>query len=266
MSLIENLKDMGFSEAEAKVYTTLLKYEKCTGYEISKYSGVPRSKIYNHIEILVNRGVLESYNTGKNIYYKAISPKELVDLTKKTVNDTLKSFEYFASNISAPVEREGIWEIEDYNRVLLKAQTIIEEAKSSLYIQIWVDEITEELEDAINKKIDELGKTVVILYDEKQKYDTRLKKFYSHGFEVERLEDMTHRWITIVADEEVLLYSGVLSNNEVSAIYTKNAILSFFAKEYVIHDAYCVKLIDKFHDEIVKEYGSNMNGIRDIFN
>ncbi|AFS79807.1 transcriptional regulator, TrmB family [Gottschalkia acidurici 9a] len=266
MSLIDDLKQMKFTESEAKVYTTLLKHGKCTGYEISKHSGVPRSKIYNHIEVLLSRGVLESFNTGKSIFYKAISPKELVDLTRKSMNNTLKSFEYLASNITSPVENEGIWELQEYDRVLLKSQSIIQEAQKSLYIQIWTNELNPELTEIINSKIDKIEKSIVILYDEKQKYDTGLKKFYPHGFEMERLEDMAHRWITIVSDDEIFLHAGVLFNNEVSAIYTKNKILSYFAKEYVQHDAYCIKLIDKFHDEILEVYGEGMSGVRDIFN
>lgn len=264
MSLIEDLKQMKFTEAEAKVYITLLKYGKSTGYEISKYSGIPRSKIYNHIEVLVGRGVLESLNFEKNTFYRAISPEELVKLTKKSLDDTLKSFEYLASNIPVPIETEGIWEIEDYNRLLLKSIDIIKNAKKSLYIQVWSNELIDELVEIINDKTDSLEKTVVIVYDEKQKYNTKLKKFYPHGFEMERLEDMTHRWITIVADEEDFLYSGILFSNDISGIYTKNKILSFFAKEYVMHDAYCLKLIDKFRDELIAEYGQGMYGIRDI--
>lgn len=266
MDLINYLKNMGFTEAEAKVYTTFLKYGKSTGYEISKFSGVPRSKIYNHIEVLVSKGILEFSNDGKTNFYKPISPEDLVKLTKKNMDDNLKNFKYLASNMPRHEETDGIWEIEDYNRVLLKAMEIIKNAENSLYIQIWIDELDEQMTDLINEKILELDKSVIILYDEKQKYNTNLKKFYPHGFEMENLEDMKHRWITIVSDEENLLYSGVLFNDEVSGIYTKNKILSFFAKKYVEHDAYCLKLIDKFRDELVEEYGEDLKEIRDIYN
>lgn len=265
MELINELRKMGFSEAEAKVYTTLLKYGKSTGYEISKYSGIARSKVYNHIEALVQRGVLELSHSGKTSYYRAIAPEDLVKLTKKSVDDTLKSFEYLASNIEQPEESDGIWQLENYNSLILKALDIVEAAEESLYIQIWVDELTEELEDAINLKLREIPRSVIILYDEKQEYKTRLERFYPHGFEMERLEDMSHRWITVVADDKNFLYSGVLFNKEVSGIYTENKILSFFAKEYVQHDAYCLSLIDRFRDQIVEEYGENMEGVRDIF-
>lgn len=265
MSLIDDLKDMKFTEAEANVYITLLKYGESTGYEISKYSGIARSKIYNHIEVLVGRGILETCNNDKTTLYKAITPEELIKLTKKSVDDTLKSFEYLTANLPKVEENDGIWEIEDYNRMLLKSMDIIKSSKKSLYIQIWMEDLTEELVEIINEKIDSMEEIVVILYDKDQKYNTKLKKYFPHGFEMERMEDIKHRWITVVADDEKFLYSGILFNKEASGIYTKNKILSFFAKEYVQHDAYCLKLIDKFRDEIIKEYGVEMSGIRDIY-
>ncbi len=265
MKLIEDLKNMKFTEAEAKVYKTLLKYGSSTGYEVSKYSGVARSKIYNHLEELSQRGVVELSSDGKSNYYRAIEPDELIELTKKNMKDTLESFEYLAKNIHKPEENTGIWEMENYNRLLTKTKETITNAKESLYIQIWIDELDSELTSLINKKIDELSKTVIILYDKEGTYNTSLKKFFPHGFEMERLEDMTHRWINIVADENTLLYSAILFNKEVSGIYTENKILSFFSKEYIQHDAYCLKLIDKFHDQLVDDYGQAMSEIRNIY-
>lgn len=265
MSLINKLKEMNFSEVEAKIYITLLKYGKSTGYEISKYSGIPRSKIYNHIETLMSRGVLELYSTEKVNLYKAISPEELVKLSRKSLDNTLNSFEELVKNIPLIDDAEGIWELQDYNSLFMKIEEVILNAKASLYIQIWTDDLNDELTSLINKKIDEISKSVVILYDKDQKYKSGLKKFFAHGFEMERLEDMSHRWITVIADDEIFLYGGIISDSEVSAMYTKNKFLSFFAKEYVQHDAYCLKLIDKFHDEIVEEYGEDMKGIRDIY-
>lgn len=265
MDLINDLRKMNFTESEAKVYTTLLRYGSSTGYEISKYSGVARSKIYNHIENLLARGVLEASNDGKTSYYKAISPEELVQLTRKSVNDTLKSFEYLASNIPSQDQEEAIWQVQDYDRMILKLVDIIESAQESIHIQIWKEDLAPELIAALNRKTQELEKSLVILYDRDQDYDCQLEKFYPHGFEMERLEDMSHRWVTLVADGDNFLYAGILFNNEVAGIYTRSKILGFFAREYVQHDAYCLKLIDKFRPQLVEEYGPTMDGIRDIY-
>ena len=40
---------------ETRVYTTLLEKGNLTGYEVSKISGVPRSKVYNILEKLLKK-------------------------------------------------------------------------------------------------------------------------------------------------------------------------------------------------------------------
>ena len=265
MSIINKLKEMNFSENEAKIYITLLKYGKSTGYEISKYSGIPRSKIYNHLETMLSRGVIEINSTEKVNLYRAISPDELINLSRKSLNNTLNSFEELVKNIPLINDDEGIWEIEDYNSLILKFEEIISNAKNSLYIQIWSEELNEDLTNSINKKIEEIEKSVVIVYDKNKKYKTNLKKYFAHGFEMERLEDMSNRWISVIADDEIFLYGGILSDKDVSGVYTRNKFLSFFAKEYVKHDAYCLKLIDKFRSELISEYGKDMKETRDIY-
>ena len=63
------LNKIGFTDSEAKVYLVLLKNGGMTGYEASKYSAVPRSKIYNVLESLVMKGfILYSEEECSNRY------------------------------------------------------------------------------------------------------------------------------------------------------------------------------------------------------
>ncbi|MFO8070000.1 MAG: TrmB family transcriptional regulator, partial [Alkalibacterium sp.] len=102
-------------------------------------------------------------------------------------------------------------------------------------------------------------------YDRHKQYDTPLTKYHAHGFEQDKLNEIGHRWITIVSDKESVLYGTIPFQGKTKAIYTKNPILSFFASEYVIHDAYCLRLIEHFPEEIKAHYGEDMKGLRDFF-
>jgi hypothetical protein len=39
----------------------------------------------------------------------------------------------------------------------------------------------------------------------------------------------------------------------------------FFASEYVLHDAYCLRLIEKVGSDAKNAFGEDMEGIRDVF-
>jgi len=70
-SIIYLLREFNFTESEAKVYVALLENGACTGYEVSKLSGVARSKIYNVLEALLQRGAITDSQGDKTILYRA---------------------------------------------------------------------------------------------------------------------------------------------------------------------------------------------------
>ena len=52
------MRKYGFNESEIKVYLTLINHEQMTGYEVSKLSGVARSKVYNVLENLIQKNMV----------------------------------------------------------------------------------------------------------------------------------------------------------------------------------------------------------------
>ena len=71
---IDNLKKLGLSEVESKVYVNLLKKQNFTATEISRISGTPRSKIYEILNKLTNKGLcVEILGSVKK--YSSANPK-----------------------------------------------------------------------------------------------------------------------------------------------------------------------------------------------
>ena len=70
MSVIELLKNLQLTESEAKVYVALSQYGPQTGYEVSKTSGVPRSKVYKEeLSVLVRQSVQSFIKQNPLIWY-----------------------------------------------------------------------------------------------------------------------------------------------------------------------------------------------------
>lgn len=263
--MIEVLKRFDFTESEAKVYITLLQNGSCTGYEASKLSGVPRSKIYNILEILINRGALVTSDGEKTILYRAEPISRLKNLIKINVEDSLKELEKEALRFQSPKDDERIWHLSDYKSIINKCLEMVQQAKNKVLVQIWIDDLDDRLAECLNQKMDEMNSVLVVLYDYSEKYRTNLKKFYRHGFEKEKMSDIGHRWITITCDGKEMIYALIRNSMVSEAIYTKNESMIFFADEYIYHDAYCLRLIERFGAQVKKEFGEDMGGIRDIF-
>lgn len=240
------LKQFDFTESETKVYLALLQHGYCTGYEASKHSGVARSKIYGVLDSLYRKGALErTLNSESNHLYKAVNGHQLRKILSKKMQSALDVFEQCAQEYETPKDSAHIWTLEDYAAIILKTIEVIGKAESELLLQIWKPELTKEVEAAVKAKEQEGIRVVTVLYDSHQDYDCALLNVYPHGFETEKLEDNGARWFTIVADRKAMIHASLVADTNAQAVYTENQSMAYFAREYVLHDAYCLKLLQK---------------------
>lgn len=263
--MINSLKGFGFTETEAKVYIALLQNGDCTGYEASKYAGVPRSKVYATLEALAGRGVLATGLRGKTSIYRAKPVEQLAAQIRNQTEDSLRRLEEEARVFETPRGGEQIWQMTGYESILNKCAQLIEEAEQEVLIQIWKQDLDARLERCIAQKQKELGRVLVILYDVEERYDTEIPKFYPHGFEADKMADAGSRWITISADGREMVHVSIQSRARASAVFTHNASMVFFATEYIKHDAYCLRLIEHMGERVKAVFGEDMEGIRDVF-
>ncbi len=75
MELIENLEEFGLSKREAEVYIALLQKKEFTAPELTKITTITRTKIYEHLQNLVHKGLCNESNKNGQKIYKAVSPK-----------------------------------------------------------------------------------------------------------------------------------------------------------------------------------------------
>ncbi len=74
-SQLELFKELGLTEREAKVYTTLLSRKSFTATELQAASDVPRTKIYEIVKKMINRGICAEKKLGNKKVFEAIEPK-----------------------------------------------------------------------------------------------------------------------------------------------------------------------------------------------
>ncbi len=86
--MIDELKKIGLSENEARVYVALLELGNATAQETSKKSGVNRPTTYVQIENLMKMGLISSFekDSGRGstkTFFKAEDPEHLVNVLEK---------------------------------------------------------------------------------------------------------------------------------------------------------------------------------------
>lgn len=263
--LLVLMKKYNFTEYETKVYATLLEIGPSTGYEISKMSSVPRSKVYNTLEILLKKGAVYKANK-EQILYTAVEVEDFINHLKQ---DTRKDLDVLKDTLlqhsKTTFDRNEIWSMDGYDNIIAKTKACIRNAKKELLIQIWDEDLDEELLEILKEKEVEIEKYILILFSEDSSYDVGLNRFYKHHFEKEKRKEMGSRWINIVADNDFMLLSTIYSNKMANAVMTHFYPMVFLSKEYIAHDGYTANILEHLDDATKAKFGDHMQVVRNIY-
>ncbi|MDB5259693.1 MAG: transcriptional regulator [Candidatus Taylorbacteria bacterium] len=77
------LKECGFSENEATLYTALLKYAEATAFSLAKETGIARTTAYHTLDSLMHQKYVSSWKKNNVVYYSAESPNRLVKMQQE---------------------------------------------------------------------------------------------------------------------------------------------------------------------------------------
>ncbi len=86
----KNLKEIGLSDSEAKIYLSLLKLGEATVVEISQSSGLHRTNIYDGLEKLKEKGLVSYLSKENKQFFRAADPENLLNYLKEKENSILK--------------------------------------------------------------------------------------------------------------------------------------------------------------------------------
>ena len=82
--MFENdLKQLGLSDKEAKVYLAVLELGPSTATQIAQKAEINRPTAYVQIENLMKLGLMNSHEKGKKTYFVAEPPERLQELVRK---------------------------------------------------------------------------------------------------------------------------------------------------------------------------------------
>ncbi len=77
-SIIDGLRRLGLTEYEAKAYAALVGLGEATAREIHEAAKVPRTRIYDILKDLTNKGFVE-FIQGSPTYYRVVEPERVLE-------------------------------------------------------------------------------------------------------------------------------------------------------------------------------------------
>jgi sugar-specific transcriptional regulator TrmB len=134
--LKESLCKLGLSEYQAKVFTALANLGPSGVSEIQRTSGVPRTKIYEILEQLVEMGAVQ-FQSGRPVIYDVLSPELFVDRMRDSyttaANDATRLLTE-TSQLGRNTSDDLAWTVKGDVAIRQKASLTLASAKTSILV------------------------------------------------------------------------------------------------------------------------------------
>lgn len=254
------LKEMGFTEYEAKVYIALLNQHPASAYTVSQNSGVPHSRVYDITRRLIKKGV--AISTGvKPELFSPLSPNDLVDKLRREYNQFTEELEERLKSVDFVSDFDPVWNLQNREKAFKMASDLISKAKSTISIGIWSEELPL-LADSL-RAASKRGVRVLTLIYGTDKLD--FGETYNHDIENMGPVEKLGRTLDCVVDSEMCITGALGGNVRCQVIWTKNRGLVQSIESYIAHDFYLAEIHNHFGREIDEIFGRNLIKLRKKF-
>lgn len=134
METESKLRDFGFSQYETSCYLALAANHPANGSQLSKLSGIARSRIYDVLRNMTKKGLVQEVGNGQ---YVPIPPDELIKRLQSEFEHNIVTLEEQLHEIANESTYEYVWAILGYNYVIKRAIEMIKAAQKELYVRLF---------------------------------------------------------------------------------------------------------------------------------
>ncbi len=186
--IYEGLSKLGLSPYEIRVYRTLLISNPLTPSEIVKNSGIPQPRIYDILNSLSSKGLIE-VTPGKKKIYRSLPISETLGKQVKLLEKFVEKLDIQIqeSRVKTGVELPYLWLIESNEKINERISKMISLAKTEIILSLSLDRLNLLEQDLLSAVL--RGVTVAIVLSS----DTPDSKINSLSKEIVIRKDSTKR-------------------------------------------------------------------------
>lgn len=243
--LFASLEGLGFSSLESKIYLTLLDHGAMSPYQIAKKVDISRSSIYNALEHMVSKGMVEVVPDDTAMYI-AQEPEVLLGKVEGDYHRNIKNAKEGLTNYLATRYEEKYAIINGFDVIVEKVKYIIRNAKEEVFINTDIDInlLNDELSYATKK-----GVRVIVFSFVELSVDCDSVEIYSHMRK--RTSDNTDNRLMIVADDDIALVADADNGRKAwRGTVTDNKLMKSIIREHIHNDIYMLKIRDMYGKDI----------------
>lgn len=218
--IIDSMKALGFAVNESRLYLALLRKHPATGYELSAFSGVPRSAVYAGLARLEDAGFINTVEI-KPARYVPLPPQELSAMIKARFNRRLDEFNESVKLLGDLVPKVNTWTLNGRESIMDRARNLITTAQETVFGSIWkreADELRKSFESAKKRGVE----VVLFSFNPLPK---NLGRVLCYGIQEKELEKHWSHRIILVTDHRKALIGGAEQSGDSRAVFTEEETL-----------------------------------------
>lgn len=239
------LQQFGFTQYESQVYQSLITVDQpLDATSIVKGSGVPRSKVYEVIHRLTEKGMILETTVEKKRLYTALPLESAIK--KLTADFDTKVKQLRNTPIKETPKDDRVWTLKDDQSIQSLLENLLQQASKSIFISGWADDLTSHL-PILEQKYD-AGVTVNIhvigeILTQIPTVSTLIPDTNHGTLERSRI---------LIVDEQEILFAG-MEETTWQAIRTQSSPLVKFFTEFFYHDVALTEITQRYKDIIMED-------------
>lgn len=244
VNLNENLEKLNFTKLEAQIYLALLGAEPMSAYQLAKKIEMSRPSIYNALEHMLNKGMVEIIPDSTALY-RPQEPSVILGKMEAEIVTSLKAAGKQLEEYKSLHREERTVNFRGYQTAIMKTKEIIRNAEREVYMNadFNLDCFREELMEIRQKDIR------VIVFSFYQIKVPKEVEFYTHNRIMEKEHNPSRLMVTV--DNKIsLVVDGKGEQREWMGTITNNMLSSKIVSEHIHNDIYLLKLRNRYGKEM----------------
>lgn len=257
--LSADLRLLGFTDYEARIYVQLLRESPATAYEIAKSARLPRPNTYDALEGLAQRGAVLPVSENP-VRYVAAPPADLLGRIAEETRSRCDGLVKRLADLSGTADNQYVWSLQGDAAVHGKIHRMIEESESRIWIKA-SDDVLRRHAKVLKAAAKRGVQLLIVLYgaDADEFRFTKHCRVYLHegnGFRMGIADNL----FTVTVDYREALTANVA--DDVFAAHTCNPQVVVMADSLIRHDYYMAEICMRFGPEIFAEFGPYLAKLR----
>jgi sugar-specific transcriptional regulator TrmB len=262
--IVNGLKQLGFTEYEARIYATLLRSHPLNGNAIATQSGVPGPKVYETLRKMQENEIVFQVSGGdksNQIRYSPLPYAELLSRKEQAFMGNMNFLSEALAKISSMSDNHWTehFIIYGYEAALEAIRTAIDEARQEIYISCWMKQL-EQLMEPLKAAHDRGVRIISLTFDQPAEKLPWRNIVHLQGKALLRHDGE----FSFVMDQKQAINFQMLHDSP-HAVVSSHPVTIATTRNYIRHDLFLNRVTMDFEKEFRERYGPDQEAIIDEF-